>query len=149
LRRYYSPVKGKTERIGFTNIAQGTREYGIVQGRMTLFIGVPEEFVDSVKLALHNRDHIGTHDSLCSLIEDVETCSEPENVVYLPPERWQNRVPEFSNITILTLSRFKEPLETTVGKHWWMAGGGDTELVPYLIKGRFYGTSRGKIYRRD
>lgn len=114
-----------------------------------LFVAVPEAFVDAVKLALRNRDHLGTHDSLCSLIGDVETFSEPENVLFLPPEKWQTQPPEIENVTIVTLSRFKgKPLEPTVGKHWWMAGDDNTELVPYLIKGRFYGTTRGKIYRK-
>jgi hypothetical protein len=150
LRRYYSTTKGRTERAGFTNINQGTREHGLFDGLITLFVGVPENFVNSVKLALCNRDHLGTHDSLCSLVGKVEVCSEPEGVIYLPPEEWQARVPPTSGVTILTLSRFKSvPIRPTVGKHWWMAGGADTELVPYLIKGRFTGTSRGKIYHKN
>ncbi|MBI2998465.1 MAG: hypothetical protein HYY46_08430 [Deltaproteobacteria bacterium] len=150
LRRYYSTTKGKTERAGFTNINQSTREYGLVDGVITLFVGVPESFVDPVRLALRNRDHLGTHDSLCSLVGDVEVCPQPEDVIYLPPEEWQSRMPLASGVTILTLSRFGSyPVQPTVGKHWWMAGGEDTELVPYVIKGKFWGTSRGKIYRKN
>jgi hypothetical protein len=150
LKRYYSTTKGRTERVGFTNINQGTREYGLFDGLITLFVGVPKTFVDPVKLSLRNRDHLGTHDSLCSLVGDVEDCTAPEGVIYLPPEDWQARVPSVSGVTILTLARFKsEPVGPVVGQHWWMAGGQDTELVPYLIKGRFVGTSRGKIYRKN
>lgn len=151
LRRYYSTTKGRTERAGFTNINQGTREYGLVDGLITLFVGIPEDFVNPVKLALRNRDHLGTHDSLCSLVGDVEICSAPEGVIYLPPEEWQTRIPPTSGVTILTLARFKDKaVEPTVGRHWWMAGREeDTELVPYLIKGRFVGTSRGKIYHKN
>jgi hypothetical protein len=35
---------------------------------------VPQDFVESAKLALRNRDHIGTRDSLCALLGDVEKC---------------------------------------------------------------------------
>lgn len=136
-------------RVGFTKINQGTREYGLVEGPITLFVAVPESSVEPIKLALRNRDHLGTHDSLCSLVGEVETSAEPQDVVYLSPEEWQNHMPDSSGITIVTLSRFKgSPVKPTVGKHWWMAGGEDTELASYLIKGRFFGTSRGKIYRK-
>ena len=105
--------------------------------------------IDAAKLSLRNRDHLGTHDSLCSLVGDVEDCSAPEDVIYLRPEDWQTRLPAESGLTVLTLSRFKDaPIQSTVGRHWWMAGGENTELVPFLIKGRFIGTSRGKIYRK-
>ncbi len=158
LRRYYSPTKGRTERAGFTNINQGTREYGLVDGVITIFVGVPDDFAPPVQLALRNRDHLGTHDSLCSLVGDVEICSKPAEVLYLPPEEWRTQteewrtqIPQTSGVmTILTLSRFKnEAVQPTVGKHWWMAGGENTERVPYLVKGRFVGTSRGKIYRKN
>jgi hypothetical protein len=39
LRRYYSTTKGRTERAGFTNINQGTREYGLIDGVITLYVG--------------------------------------------------------------------------------------------------------------
>lgn len=150
LRRYYSTTKGRTERAGFTNINQGTREYGLIDGVITLYVGVPMSSIDAVKLSLRNRDHLGTHDSLCSLVGDVEDCSAPEDVIYLRPEDWQARIPSASGLTVLTLSRFKDaPIHSTVGRHWWMAGGENTELVPFLIKGRFIGTSRGKIYRKQ
>ncbi len=52
LRRYYSTTKGRTARAGFTNINQGTREYGLIDGVITLFVGVPEGFVNTKKIAL-------------------------------------------------------------------------------------------------
>lgn len=156
LRRYETAIS-KTKkkdfkpnpRIGFTQINQGTKEYALIDGPMTLFVGVPQDFVEAAKLALRNRDHIGTHDSLCALLGEVEECEEPTDVVYLPPERWQNQLPQDTGVTILTLSRFARPLTPTVGKHWWMAGGDNTELVPFLIKGKFTGTTRGKIFRKN
>jgi CRISPR-associated Cas5-like protein len=149
LRRYISTTKGKTHRAGFTDINQGTKEYALVDGPITLLIGVPEDHIELVKLALRNRDHLGTHDSLCALVGEVEDCEEPTDVLYLPPERWQVQLPQQTGVTILTLSRFAKPLTPTVGTHWWMAGGDNTERVPYLIKGKFFGTSRGKIYRKE
>jgi hypothetical protein len=149
LRRYISTTKGKTHRAGFTDINQGTKEYALVDGPITLFIGVPNEDLEAVKLALRNRDHLGTHDSICALLGDVEDCQEPIEVVYLPPERWQSQLPQETGVTVLTLSRFSKPLTPSVGSYWWMAGGDNTERVPYLIKGRFFGTTRGKIYRKE
>jgi len=156
LRRYETAIS-KTKkkdfkpnpRIGFTQINQGTKEYALVDGTITLFVGVPQVVVEATKLALRNRDHVGTHDSLCALVGDVEECDEPSDVVYLPPERWQSQPPQEPGVTILTLSRFSRPFEEpTVGSHWWMAGGDNTERVPYMIKGKFIGTTRGKIYRK-
>jgi hypothetical protein len=154
LRRYVTSQQkkkgqGVSARVGLTAINQGTREYGLVQGLMTFFVGVPRELVEPVKLALRNRDHVGTHDSLCSLDGEVTECSEPEEVVYLPPEVWQRQIPQVGDICTLMLSRFRQEVRPAVGKHWWMAGGAETELVPYLIKGRFTGTSRGKVYRKN
>ncbi len=148
LRRYIStdPTKGKTHRVGFTDINQGTKEYALVDGPITLFIGLPEGHLEAVKLALRNRDHLGTHDSLCSLLGEVERCDEPLEVVYLPPERWQEEPPHGFRALVVTLARFANPLTPTVGKHWWMAGGDGTELVPYVIKGWYRGTTRGKVY---
>lgn len=148
LRRYYSTTKGRTERAGFTNVNQGTREYSLVDGVVTVYVGVPASLVDSTRSALVNRDHLGTHDSLCSLVGDVEACEEPVCVVYRPFDGKEIDLAD-SPLTIITLSRFKQqPLSPTVGKHWWMAGGNGTELVPYLIKGSFRGTTRGKIYTK-
>lgn len=62
LRRYYSNTKGRAERVVLSNINQGTREYGLTEGNITIHVGVPGAHVDSVKLALANRDHLGTHD---------------------------------------------------------------------------------------
>lgn len=137
-------------RVGLTNINQGVREHALVEGRITIFVGVPEMLVEPVRLALRNRDHLGTRDSLCSLAGDVETCSEPTDVIFLTPEEWQSRLPLTRGVTIVTLARFvKGPLRPTVSEHWWVAGGSETNLAPYLIKGRFTGTSRGKIYLKS
>jgi hypothetical protein len=149
LRRYISTTKGKTHRVGFTDINQGTKEYALVDGPITLFVGVPQDFIEAAKLSLRNRDHVGTHDSLCALLGDVEECEEPTDVVYLEPERWQSQPPQQTGVTILTLARFAHSPTPTVGSHWWMAGGENTECVPYLIKGKFFGTTRGKIYRKE
>lgn len=154
IRRYetdkYRKKKGPNPRMGLTDINQGTREYGLVGGEMTIYVGAPADLIGSVELALRNRDHLGTHDSLCSLVE-VRACEKPTDTVYLPPEEWQNRLPAVSGVTILTLSRFRptQQIQPTVGEHWWMAGGADTQLAPYLVKGTFRGTSKGKIYRRN
>lgn len=152
LRRYESnkwdkPAEGKiNQRIGLTNINQGTREYGLVEGQTTVYVGIPEEHSEAVRLALTNIGHLGTHDSMCSLVGNLETCSEPNDVVYMPPEQWGANLPPAC--TAVTLSRFKHAAIEPTLPHWWMAGGDDTEQVPYFIKGRFEGTSRGKIYRK-
>jgi hypothetical protein len=147
IRRYETDKYGHNPRMGLTDINQGTREYGLPQGTITIYVGVKEVHVDSTRVALANRDHLGTHDSLCSLVGDVEPCGEPKDVVYCPLEG-SFPTPKDGPVTVVTLSRFRGKIQPAVGKHWWMAGGDDTELVPYLIKGRFYGTSRGKIYRK-
>ncbi len=153
VRRYetdkYSKTKGPNPRMGLSNINQGTREYGLVGGEMTVYIGVPSDLSECTAIALRNRDHLGTHDSLCSLVEDVKPCEPPTDVVYHPLDGKDIDLGSGSPVTVVTLSRFEKPLSPaagTVGGHWWMAGGDDTDLVPYLIRGRFYGTSRGKIY---
>lgn len=149
-RRYYSTRKGATHRAGFTNISQGTREYGLADGTMAVYVGVPPQVAELTTVALLNRDHLGTHDSLCSLVGEVEPCSEPSDVLYWPPERWQSQMPESRGVTVITLSRFhRRALQPAVGSRWWMSGGDDTELAPYLIRGRFRGTSRGKVFVRD
>lgn len=147
LRRYETDKYDKhNPRLGLTNINQGTREYGLVEGQTIVYVGIPEEHAEAVKLSLTNLGHLGTHDSMCSLIGSVENCSEPKDVVYMPPEQWKTKVP--SGSTAVTLSRFKNTIVAPTLPHWWMAGGDDTEQVPYFIKGRFEGTSRGKIYRK-
>lgn len=152
LRRYETDaVKEKKEkhkpnvRIGLTKINQGIREYGLVDGEITIYVGVTQEYLELVRLALLNLGHLGTHDSLCALAGNIEMCSEPADIVYLPIEKWQGKLEE--GTTAVTLSRFKEELKPTL-KHWWIAGGEDTEKVPYFIKGRFEGTTRGKIYHK-
>jgi hypothetical protein len=155
LRRYetnkYLSSKGQNPRMGLTQPGQGTREYGLLDGDMTLYVGAPRSVIGCVQLALRNRDHLGTRDSLCSLVGEVESCAEPENVVYSPPESWQRKIPDASAVTVLTLSRFRtsEQIRPAVGEHWWMAGGVETNLAPYLIKGRFTGTGGGKIYVKN
>lgn len=161
VRRYESdkwdkPKEGKINlRVGLTNINQGTREYGLLDGPMTIFLGVPEECIEPVRTALVNLTHLGTHDSLCSLMGSVELCDEPESVIYMLPEELARRIHDYGiqalgqAITMVTLSRFKSeaPIQP-VSEHWYMAGGDDTERVSYAIPGRFEGTSRGKIYRK-
>ena len=138
--------------LGLTKINQSTREHALVQGVLTLYVGTPEHSVESVALALRHRTHIGSRDSLCSLVGDVVSgVSEPTDVMFLEPEKWQTQVPmNCGPVTGLALSRFtanyKKP---TVGQHWWLSGGDNTEIVPYLVQGKFKGTTRGKIYIKD
>jgi hypothetical protein len=145
LKRYETDKYGQNPRIGLTKINQGTREYGLVEGQTTIFVGLPESLLESVKLALLNLGHLGTHDSMCSIIGDVEISDEPRDVIYFSPEEWKTNIPESS--TAVSLSRFKGPLNLTLS-HWYLAGGDDTEIVAYFIKGRFEGTTRGKIYKK-
>jgi len=153
LRRYetdkYRKTKGPNPRIGLTDINQGTREYGLVAGEMTVYVGVPSDLSECAAVALRNRDHLGTHDSLCSLMDDVMPCVPPTDVVYRALDGEEVDLASASPVTVVTLSRFKRAITPTVGEHWWMAGGDDTELVPYLIKGSFRGTTRGKIYTKS
>lgn len=143
-RRYETDKHDKTNpRLGYTAINQAMREHGLPQGEITLFVGVPVEQVEPVKLALENRDHLGTHDSLCSLAEAVVQCEEPTDIVYQAPE---HPFP-LEGVTIVSLSRFRDTPRPKFA-HWWLAGGDDTEVVPYVILGRFQGTGRGKIYRK-
>ncbi len=160
VRRYESgkwdePAKGKVNpRIGLTNINQGTREYGLLEGPMTIFLGVPKDLAEIAKIALVNLTHLGTHDSLCSLYGNVESCAKPEHVVFISsdesPEKARQWITERPgrSVTMVTLSRFREALRP-VSQHWWMSGGNDTELMRYTIPGQFKGTSRGKIYRKS
>jgi hypothetical protein len=148
LRRYETDKYGSNARLGLTRINQGTREHALIEDCLRIFVGAPPALADSVILALRNRDHLGTHESMCSLIGEVESCAEPGNVVFLPPEQWQNRPPSVRGVSILTLARFRGPLTPTIADRWWMAGGAETELVPFLIQGSFVGTNRGKIFRK-
>jgi hypothetical protein len=148
LRRYETDKYGSNPRLGLTQINQGTREHALIEDCLRIYIGVPPALADSVTVALRNRDHLGTHDSLCSLIGDIESCPEPTNVVFLSPEQWQNQPPSVRGVSIVTLARFRGPLRPAVGDRWWMAGGPETELVPFLIQGTFIGTSRGRIFKK-
>ncbi|MCC7211531.1 MAG: hypothetical protein IT451_06710 [Candidatus Brocadia sp.] len=147
LRRYETDKYDKQNpRLGLTNINQGTREYGLVEGQTIIYVGIPEDHAEAAKLALTNLEHLGTHDSMCSLIGSVANCSKPKDVVYMPPEQWKTDI--HPGCTAVTLSRFKNTPVTQTLPHWWMAGGNNTEQVPYFIRGRFEGTSKGKIYRK-
>lgn len=154
LRRYETDKYGSNPKMGLTNINQGTREYGLMDGNMTIFVGVPKSQADSVKLALTNLTHLGTHDSVCSLQGEVETTTEPD-LIYIPSEDMAEKVHNEgveslgSGITVVTLSCFKseKPIEP-VSKHWWMSGGKDTELLSFSIPGKFLGTTRGKVYKK-
>lgn len=144
IRRYETDKYDKTNpRLGLTAINQAMREHGLPQGNVTVFVAVPREQTLAVRLALENRDHLGTHDSLCSLVGEVELCEEPKDVVYVP----LGGTFPFEGATIVSLSRFRGAPEPK-HEHWWLAGGTDTEIVPYVILGRFIGTSRGKVYRK-
>lgn len=157
LRRYETLKYGANPRFGLTKINQGTREYGLLDGLITLYVGVVQDQVGSASKALTNIRHIGTHDSLCSLASEVEMCPKPtlEDVLYMPSNevsqelRQQILNERGSDLTTVTLSRFKNSseIEPTL-KHWHIAGGQDTELLTYVIPGRFQGTTKGKIYRK-
>ena len=154
LRRYVREgTKSKGEkpspRIGLTDINQGTREYGLLQGPLTLYVGVlPHQRAFAID-GLRNRDHIGTHDSLCSLLGDVEDVGEPEDILFEPLDSGSLPVPQEGPVSVVTLARFKS---ADFGKdslpYWRMSGGPNTELVPFMIRGNFTGTRAGKIYRK-
>lgn len=156
LRRYHTDKYDKSNpKIGMTNINQGTREYGLVEGMMTIFVGTLNDQAKSVKIALSNLTHLGTHDSLCSIDGNVEFCSEPSQIMYMPSkdlakEIHQNGLDVLDKgVAIVTLSRFKSAIQP-VSEHWWMGGRGeDTERLSYAIHGKFTGTTRGKIYRKN
>jgi len=161
LRRYHTRYigkdkrKGENPRLGMTNINQGTREYGLVDGAMTVFVGIPSDQVEFVEIALLNLTHLGTHDSLCAIDGTVEFCSEPSQVMYMPSEDLAKEIHQNGldvldkGVAIVTLSRFKSAIQP-VSKHWWLSGGDkDTERLSYAIHGKFTGTTRGKIYRKN
>ena len=152
LRRYETNAMKTTkekfkpnERIGLTLINQGTREYGLVDGQTAIYVGVPANQSEPIKVALLNLGRLGTHDSMCSIMDTVETCDEPADIIYYAPEIWREKIPQ--GTTAVSLSRFKKSLSRQL-EHWYLAGGDDTEIVAYFIKGRFEGTTRGKIYRK-
>jgi hypothetical protein len=149
LRRYVTTQnkgKGLKTNIGFTEINQGTREYGLPHGPLTVYVGVPESQRDFVAVALRDRSHIGTHDSLCSLIGSVEVVAEPKGVLYDP--LGEGPVSFEGPVTVVTLSRFVSAEFSDSPAPWRMAGGTNTELLPFLIPGKFVGTRAGKIYRK-
>ena len=158
LRRYHTDKYDKSNpRLGMTNINQGTREYGLVGGMMTVFVGVPDDQVEYTEIALLNLTHLGTHDSLCSIDGTVKFCSEPSQVMYMPSkdlakEIHQNGLAVLDEgVAIVTLSRFKSEsvIQPVVSERWWMSGRDeDTERLSYAIHGKFTGTTRGKIYRK-
>lgn len=154
LRRYETDKYDKyNPRIGMININQGTREYGLVDGAMTVYVAVPNDQIESAKTALTNLTHLGTHDSLCALEGEVEF-SSPSQIIYMPSKEFATKIRQNGlsvlekGVTIITLSGFKSAIQP-VSQHWWLSGGDDTELLSYTIPGRFDGTTRGKIYRKN
>jgi len=154
LRRYVtqqSKVKGKGKKpnIGFTEINQGTREYGLLQGPMAIYVGVPQDQKSAVADALLNRDHVGTHDSLCSLVGEVEVVAEPQEILYEALDGRAARIDCEGPVSVVTLSRFTSAdfgEESPV--NWRMSGGPNTDVSPFVIPGIFTGTRAGKIYRK-
>ena len=159
LRRYHTDKYDKSNpRLGMTNINQGTREYGLVDGMMTIFVGAPRDQVEYVKNALTNLTHLGTHDSLCSIDGNAEFCSEPSQVMYMPSKDLAKEIHQNGldildkGVAIVTLSCFKSEsvIQPVVSERWWMSGRDeDTERLSYAIHGKFTGTTRGKIYRKN
>jgi len=152
LRRYATEQdkgKGVKANIGFTEINQGTREYALLQGPLTIYVGIPEPHREAVAAALRNRDHIGTHDSLCSLIGDVESgVPEPVDVLYEPLADGTVSIPQTQPTAVVTLSRITSSDFGSQPPHWKITGGENTELTPFLISGTFRGTRNGKIYQK-
>jgi len=141
--------EGKKARIGFTEINQGTREYALLQGPMTIYVGVPENQKSPAMNALRNRNHVGTHDSLCSLLGDVEIVPEPNAILYEALDKGSPNISSEGPVSIVTLSHFTSAdFGDTSCAHWRMAGGPNTDLSPFLIPGSFAGTRSGKIYRK-
>jgi len=157
LRRYETLKYGANPRFGLTKINQGTREYGLVDGTVTIYVGVPGRLSKSACYALSNLRHLGTHDSMIALVSSVEECAKPQSneVLYLPSKEIVEKLGERvlsvlgSGITIVMLSRFKkdEAIQSTLA-HWHLVGGKDTELMAYAIPGHIQGTTKGKIYRK-
>ena len=153
LRRYVTtqvkdPKKGPKPNIGCTEINQGTREYGLLQGPLSLYVGVPEAQRLFVADALRDRGHIGTHDSLCSLFGNVEEVAEPKEILCDPLGEGSIPLENGAPVTVVTLSRFVSAEFSDSPAPWRMAGGENTELVPFVIPGSFSGTRGGKIYRK-
>jgi hypothetical protein len=151
LRRYVTTQdkgKGLKANIGFTEINQGTREYGLLQGPLTIYVGVPESQWKFVAVALRDRNHIGTHDSLCSLVGHVEVVAEPKEILCDPLGEGSIRLESGRPVTVVTLSRFVSAEFRDSPAPWRMAGGESTELVPFVIPGSFTGTRSGKLYRK-
>jgi hypothetical protein len=153
LRRYVTTQvkdskKGQKANIGFTEINQGTREYGLLHGPLVIYVGVPESQQGFVEEALRDRNHIGTHDSLCSLIGDVEVIAEPTKILCDPLGEGSISLGSGEPVTVVTLSRFISADFGDSPAPWTMAGGKNTELVPFVIPGTFTGTRSGKLYRK-
>ena len=154
LRRYETDKYDKTNpSLGLTKINQGTREYGLVDGSMNIYLGITESLEESARFALTNLTHLGTHDSLCSLEGEVEETIEPQGILYvtsteIPKEQRLTLLKKHRSLVAVTLSRFKQGLNVADREYWWLAGGEETEAVAYIIPGKFVGTTRGKIYLR-
>lgn len=139
-------------RLGLTKINQATKEYGLVQDNMTLYVRIDEHFEPAVRIGLENLTHLGTKDSLCSLADEVQQTEAPNSVIYHPSTEVlspMELVNGYRMITIVTLSRFKS-IPTPAIHNWYISGRkNDTELVPFIIPGRYLGTTRGKIYQKQ
>ena len=152
VRRYESNKWDRNNpKIGLTSINQATKEYGIVQGKMTLYIEINDDLNESVRIALENLTHLGTRDSICSLNNGVEIIEEPNNIVYYPSAEIEYPLGLLTTgnpVTMVTLSRFIKPPQSVI-HNWYMAGvRGETELTTYIISGKFQGTTRGKIFKK-
>lgn len=150
VRRYESKKwDPNNSRLGLTSINQATKEYGIVQGEMTIYIEISEDLTEVVRCGLENLTHLGTKDSLCSLQDNVEQVNEPDNIIYYPSEQVENPISLLKvgvPVTMVTLSKFTRPLRPVI-HNWYMTGSrAETELVTYVISGKIQGTSKGKIY---
>lgn len=152
VRRYESKKWDlNNPRLGLTLINQATKEYGIVEGEMKIYIKVSEDLTEVVRCGLENLTHLGTRDSLCSLQDNVEQGDVPNNIIYYPSEEIENPIELLQTggpITMVTLSRFTISPKPII-HNWYMAGEkGSTELITFVIPGKFQGTTRGKVYKK-
>lgn len=155
VRRYHSGKWGANPKVGLTLINQATKEYGLTQGEMSVFLGIPEDFKTSVRFALENLTHLGTRDSLCSLNRPVEVVNKPLNVLYQPahemsPDEVLTHLKSGRPVTMVTLSTFyQNPQPAVKSSNWFMSGEkGETKLVSFVVSGTYSGTTYGKIYKK-
>lgn len=153
VRRYHSRKWGANPRMGLTQINQATKEYGLTQGEMTIYVQVDEKFKESVHSALENLTHLGTKDSLCSLCKNIEVVNQPVDIIYKPSIMISNEdaikhLRSRKSLTMVTLSRFVENPNPII-YNWFMSGNQNTLLETYVIPGRYIGTTKGKIYMKE